>query len=161
MSNRIQEMYTLLSDAVNQLSAADNDWSFRKLPGSGKYACVHSGHEEAIMKVEVRPDNSVRFKVIDTGIVRFIDKTDTFSFVMEADDLSEVQEQALLTEQLIDVLNAKHGITPPERVVWTYETLQPLSRARLNEIYTELTGRDAPNNTYPKSYVITQIINAQ
>ena len=154
-------MYTLLSDAVNQLSAADNDWSFRKLPTSGRYACIHSGHEEAIMQTEVLSDNSVRFKVIDTGIVRFIDKTDYFSFVMDADDLSEVQEQAVLTEQLIDVLNAKHGIAEPVRVVWTYETLQPLTRVRLNEIYTELTGRTAPNNTYPKSYVITQIINAQ
>ena len=161
MSNRIEEMYTLLNDAVNQLSVADNDWSFRKLPGSGKYACVHSGHEEAIMQIDIRPDNSVRFKVLDTGIVRFIDNTNVFSFLMNASDLSEDQEQTLLSVQLIDVLNAKHGIVEPVRVVWTYETLQPLTRVRLNEIYTELTGRTAPNNTYPKSYVITQIMNAQ
>ena len=157
----INEAYSLIDDAISELTRIDNDWEFQRIGTLYQYQCMHSGHEEArIWRIDIDPHGNIIFHVEDKGVVRFVDGSTNFNWFCDA-SVSDAQERTLILNGLISTLNEKHNITPPVRVVWTYETLQPLSRTRLNEIYTELTGRDAPNESYPDSYVITQIINAQ
>jgi len=110
IQNRIDTLYTIMEDAVNRLSVADNHWSFTKVPERFAFYAFNHGHKEALIQMEVNPAGDIVFKVIDVGIIRFVDGTNMFQFTMDPKDMTEEEEDAYLDLHLIHVLNVKHGI---------------------------------------------------
>jgi len=107
--NNIDRLYRKASNAVDRLSVADNHWTFEQVPGQYYWWCVNHGHKEALLKVHFESTGRLSFRVIDTGIVRFVDGSSVFQFVMD-NELDDEVEDEFLDAHLIAPLNYLHGI---------------------------------------------------
>jgi len=107
--NTIDRLYRFAEAAVDRLSVADNHWTFKKIPGQFSWWCLNHGHREAMLNIEFDFQSNLRFRVLDTGLVRFIDGTSAFEFAMSS-QLSNVEEDAFLDINLIAKLNYLHNI---------------------------------------------------
>ena len=107
----LQEKHRLVEDAISQLSAFNNGWTFDRIGNLNQWKCIYDNVEEArVYRVEVCSNDLVHFHVEDRGSVRFNRNISTFTFSMDADELSDESEQSVLREKLVDRLNELHGM---------------------------------------------------
>jgi len=119
--NNIDRLYRKASNAVNRLSVADNHWTFEQVPGQYFWWCINHGHKEALLKVHFESTGRLSFRVIDTGLVRFVDGSSVFQFNMQ-NELDDAAEDEFLDTHLIHALNVKHGITVASTTTTTTDT---------------------------------------
>lgn len=108
--NNIDILYEKAEAAVNRLSVADNHWTFERVPGMHSWWCVNHSHREALLNLEFDAYGDLNFKVIDTGLVRFVNGQLSFSFRMNTELTDEAEDQ-FLDVHLIRQLNRLHNIT--------------------------------------------------
>ena len=108
--NNIDILYARADAAVDRLSVADNHWTFQKIAGHHAWHCINHGHKEAMLVIEYDKYGNLVFKVIDTGLIRFVDGRVSFNFTMPG-ILEDEQEDEFLDAHLISPLNYLHGIT--------------------------------------------------
>ena len=106
----INEAYSLIDDAISELTRVDNDWEFQRIGTLYQYRCMYDGHEEArIWRIDVNPSGHILFHIEDRGVVRFTDRTTGFDWCCDA-SVSDEQERTLILDGLITMLNDKHDL---------------------------------------------------